>query len=196
MISLHSACADAARCVVNPCVTASSSAVCNTIMYHSCCISSAVAMILHHETCITRFSRRTLQCDNTQTFTALQNEEREHPHRAHHRRRFFLCCSTRDSCARFFFLTTRVTLAQVQDEFACLSLYFLKSHLVVTCFNRILLGVPGHPPLLRTTLVTDSGTTCADPRSGSLFGRMAEQSPITQNGCSATMNKLAMKVTM
>ena len=41
-------------------------------------------------------------------------------------------------------------------------------------FHRNLLGVPD-PPLFPTTLVTESGTTCADPRSGSWFDRMAEQ---------------------
>ena len=43
-------------------------------------------------------------------------------------------------------------------------------------FHRNLLGVLDSPPLFRTTLVTESGTTCADPRTGSWFGRMAEQS--------------------
>ena len=43
-------------------------------------------------------------------------------------------------------------------------------------FHRNLLGVPD-PPLFLTTLVTESGTTCADPLGGSLFGRRAEQIP-------------------
>ena len=46
-------------------------------------------------------------------------------------------------------------------------------------FHHELLGVPDPPPLFPATLVTGSGTTCVDPRSGSLFGRMAEQSPTT-----------------
>ena len=45
-------------------------------------------------------------------------------------------------------------------------------------FHRNLLGVPDPPPLFPTTLITESGTTCVDPRSGSWFGRMAEQSPL------------------
>ena len=48
-------------------------------------------------------------------------------------------------------------------------------------FHRNLLALPDHPPAFPTTLVTESGTTCADPRSGSSFGRMAEQSSITRN---------------
>ena len=46
-------------------------------------------------------------------------------------------------------------------------------------FHRTLLDVPDPPPRFPTTLFTESGTTCADPRSGSLFGRMTEQSSIT-----------------
>ena len=47
-------------------------------------------------------------------------------------------------------------------------------------FHRTLLGVPDLPLLFPTTLVTESGTPCADPRCGSWFGRMAEQSPRTE----------------
>ena len=42
-------------------------------------------------------------------------------------------------------------------------------------FHRNLLGVLDPPPLFPTTLVTMAGPTCADPRSGSWFGRMARQ---------------------
>ena len=44
-------------------------------------------------------------------------------------------------------------------------------------FHRRLLGLSDHPLAFPATLVTEPGSTCADPRSGSLFGRMAEQSP-------------------
>ena len=44
-------------------------------------------------------------------------------------------------------------------------------------FLRNLLGVPDH--LFPSTLVSESGTTRASPRSGSLLSRLAEQSPIT-----------------
>ena len=56
------------------------------------------------------------------------------------------------------------------------SLYFLKSLLVVTCFIETCL-VSLTLLLFLTTLVTESGTTCADPLGGSLFGRRAEQIP-------------------
>ena len=46
-------------------------------------------------------------------------------------------------------------------------------------FHRILLGVLDPPLLFPITLGMESDTTCADPRSGSLFGRMAQESPIT-----------------
>ena len=47
-------------------------------------------------------------------------------------------------------------------------------------FHRNLLGLFDHLFFaLPTALVTESGTTCANPLCGSLFGRMAEQSPIT-----------------
>ena len=39
-------------------------------------------------------------------------------------------------------------------------------------FHRNLLGVLDPPPLFPTTLVTESGTTCAGPWSGSCFGRV------------------------
>ena len=45
-------------------------------------------------------------------------------------------------------------------------------------FHRNLLGVIDPPPLFPTMLVAEPGTTCADPRCGSWFGRMAEQSSI------------------
>ena len=46
-------------------------------------------------------------------------------------------------------------------------------------FHRNLLGVPDPPPLFPATLATETGTTCADPLSGSWLGRMAEQSLLT-----------------
>ena len=42
-------------------------------------------------------------------------------------------------------------------------------------FHRNLVGRPDHPPAFTVMLVTESGKTCFDPGSGSLFGRMAEQ---------------------
>ena len=57
-------------------------------------------------------------------------------------------------------------------------------------FHRTLLDVIDPPLRFPTTLVTESGTTCADPRSGSLFGRMAEQSPITLTPQTSTPSKL------
>ena len=59
-------------------------------------------------------------------------------------------------------------------------------------FHRNLLGLLHHPLAFPATLVTESGTTCADLRSGSMFGRMAEQSPIARcraepgDSCEAT----------
>ena len=46
-------------------------------------------------------------------------------------------------------------------------------------FHHNLLGVPGPLPLFPTTLFMESATTCADPRSGSWFGRVAEQRTLT-----------------
>ena len=46
-------------------------------------------------------------------------------------------------------------------------------------FHRNLLGVSYPPSRFPTTLISESGTTCADPRNGSWFGRMAEQSSLT-----------------
>ena len=46
-------------------------------------------------------------------------------------------------------------------------------------FHCNLLGLHDHPPAPSASPVTESGKTCADLRSASLFGRMAEQSPIT-----------------
>ena len=48
-------------------------------------------------------------------------------------------------------------------------------------FHRNLLGVLDPPPPFPATLVTESSATCADPRSGSWFGRMPERSRLT--GC-------------
>ena len=46
-------------------------------------------------------------------------------------------------------------------------------------FHRNLLGLFDHPFCFAYCTGYESGTTCANPRCGSLFGRMAEQSPIT-----------------
>ena len=46
-------------------------------------------------------------------------------------------------------------------------------------FHRNLLGVLDPPLHFRSVLRTESGTTCADPRSGAWFGRVAEQSSLT-----------------
>ena len=45
--------------------------------------------------------------------------------------------------------------------------------------HRNLLGLPANPVHLPTSLETGLGANCAAPRSGSWFGRMAEQSPLT-----------------
>ena len=42
--------------------------------------------------------------------------------------------------------------------------------------HRNLLGLPANPGDLPTSLETELGANCADPRRGSRFGRMAEQS--------------------
>ena len=47
--------------------------------------------------------------------------------------------------------------------------------------HRNLLGLLANPPRFLTLLETELGANCADPRGGSRFGRMAEQSPLT--GC-------------
>ena len=57
-------------------------------------------------------------------------------------------------------------------------------------FHRTLLDVPDPPLRFSITLVTESGTTCADPRSGSLFGRMAEQSSTALTSQTSTPSKL------
>ena len=46
-------------------------------------------------------------------------------------------------------------------------------------FHRNVVGLPDHLPAFPTTLVTESGTTCADLRSGSLFGPKVQQSSTT-----------------
>ena len=89
------------------------------------------------------------------------------PHRPHHRRSFSRVRHTSSTYMRWFKMSCAFESAFSQES-SC-------RHV----FHRKLLGVPHHPPLFPTPLVTDSGTTCADPRSGSWLGRMAEQSPIT-----------------
>ena len=68
-------------------------------------------------------------------------------------------------------------LLQVQDELSirvCIfSKVILSSHVPSQLASLIILLSCLNTP------VTESGTTCADPQSGSLFGRVAEQSPIT-----------------
>ena len=76
---------------------------------------------------------------------------------------------------------TRVTLAQVHDECVCVCVFesaSLKNH-PADMFHLNLSALLDHLLAFTATLVTESGETCADPRSGSLFGRMADQSPIT-----------------
>ena len=45
--------------------------------------------------------------------------------------------------------------------------------------HRNRLGLLDHIPAFFAALVTELGNTCADPRSGSLFGRLFEGSPTT-----------------
>ena len=45
--------------------------------------------------------------------------------------------------------------------------------------HRNLLGLHANPPHFPCLLETELGANCADPRSGSWFGRMAEQRPLT-----------------
>ena len=51
---------------------------------------------------------------------------------------------------------------------------------VVLMSHRNLLGQPDNPPRFPDVLVTALGANCADPRGGSWFGRMAEESPLTK----------------
>ena len=46
-------------------------------------------------------------------------------------------------------------------------------------FHRNVLDLPDHPLAFFAALVKEPCTTCADPRRGSLTGRMAEQGPIS-----------------
>ena len=48
-------------------------------------------------------------------------------------------------------------------------------------FHRNLLGVPDPPPRSPTAVRKETGTTCADPRNGSWFGRKADQSSLTNS---------------
>ena len=45
--------------------------------------------------------------------------------------------------------------------------------------DRNLLGLLANPPRFPSKKKTELGANCADPRGGSWFGRMAEQSPLT-----------------
>ena len=55
----------------------------------------------------------------------------------------------------------------------------LKSRSIVSCPIALSLGVLDNPPRFPDVLVTELGATCADPRGAPLFGRTAEQSPLT-----------------
>ena len=63
------------------------------------------------------------------------------------------------------------TCALAQDE--------LSIRVCRDMFHRNLLGVPDPLPLFPTTLVKESGTTCADPQS--MVCRLAEQRPLTES---------------
>ena len=73
------------------------------------------------------------------------------------------------------FLPKRVTMAQDHDEFGCFQSAFLTKSSCHHMFHRNILGLPDHPLAFPATLVKEPCNTCADPRSGSLIGRMAEQ---------------------
>ena len=97
-----------------------------------------------------------------------------------HRGTFFQCFGTRDSCA----LCQRHIVGP-RMSWACESAFSQWSsyrHM----FRRNVLGVPdpfppflSTPPFTQPSLQTGIGLTCADPRGGPLFGRMAEQSRLT-----------------
>ena len=69
----------------------------------------------------------------------------------------------------------------VQEELPISVRIILKSqkslHRLMLGRNR--LGLLVNPLCMLDVLVTASGTNCADPRSTSWFGRMAERSPLT-----------------
>ena len=63
---------------------------------------------------------------------------------------------------------------------SCMWLAASFSKVIPSSHHRNLLG-PCNPPHFLDVLVTELGANCADPRGGSWFGRIAEQSPLT--GC-------------
>ena len=93
------------------------------------------------------------------------------PHCTHHRRTFFLVR------ARHFIDAH----ALAQDE---LSIRVCNFSLKSSCrhmFHRNLLGAPDRPLLFPTTLVTESGTTCADPRSVHGLAGWLNRAPIQES---------------
>ena len=72
--------------------------------------------------------------------------------------------------------------AFAQDELSIRFWMFSNDHLFGrTCFRATCLESLIIPRLFPTTLVTESERTCVDLRSGSLYGRTADQSPIASN---------------
>ena len=95
-------------------------------------------------------------------------------HHTHHRSTFSRDLA-HENCARFFdqrvWRWVKFKMSWIPE-----SEFFQKSSCCLM-FRRTLLHVLDLPPHFPTALVTESCTTCADPRSGSLFGRLAEQNP-------------------
>ena len=52
------------------------------------------------------------------------------------------------------------------------------AQLFIQCTSIVSSGLPANPVHFPTSLETGFGANCADPRSGSWFGRVAEQSPL------------------
>ena len=63
-------------------------------------------------------------------------------------------------------------------KMSCMWLATSFSKVIPSPHHRDLLG-PCNPPHFPDVLVTELGANCADPRGGSWFGRIAEQSPLT-----------------
>ena len=100
------------------------------------------------------------------------------PHRTHHsapQRHIFIMSRTFNHPTHMRWLKGLTA----QDELHVQVCVTLKSHSIASLSHRNLLGLFDNPLRFPDVLVTELGANCADPRSGSWFGRMAEQSPLT-----------------